>query len=108
MVRVFTFIASSIFEREPPLYLDDVEYAELQQLLMEYPEAGSLVPGPGGVRKIRWGRLGMGKRGGVRRIYFVRCDPNEIWMLTIYAKARSGNIPAHILKALKERFENEP
>jgi hypothetical protein len=38
------------------------------------------------VRKIRWKRLGMGKRGGVRLIYFIRCDPNEIWMLNIYAR----------------------
>ena len=45
-------------------------------------------PGPGCVRKLRWKRPGMGKRGGLRLIYFVRFEPNEFWMLTIYAKAR--------------------
>ena len=105
---MFTFIESSIFERELPLYLDDDEYAELQRALMDNPEAGELVPGSGGVRKLRWKRSGMGKRGGVRLIYFVRYAPNEIWMLTIYAKSRRGNIPAHVLKALKEKLENEP
>jgi hypothetical protein len=51
---VFTFIESSIFERVLPVYLDDDEYAELQQYLMQNPEAGEVVPGSGGVRKVRW------------------------------------------------------
>jgi len=51
---VFTFIESSAFERVCPVYLDDDEYAELQQFLMQNPEAGRVVPGSGGVRKLRW------------------------------------------------------
>jgi len=47
----------------------------------------------------------MGKRGGLRVIYFARYQPNEFWMLTLYAKAKQDNIPAHILKQLKEAFE---
>jgi hypothetical protein len=65
---VFTFIESSIFERLLPVYLDDDEYVELQQYMMQNPEAGQLVRGSGGVRKLRWVRPGMGKRGGVRLI----------------------------------------
>jgi hypothetical protein len=61
---VFTFIESSIFERVLPVYLDDDEYAELQQYLIQNPEAGEVVPGSGGVRKVRWARPGVGKRGG--------------------------------------------
>jgi hypothetical protein len=68
---VFTFIESSVFERLVPIYLDDDEYAELQQYMMQNPEAGQLVRGSGGVRKLRWVRSGMGKRGGLRVIYFV-------------------------------------
>ena len=83
---MFTFIESSIFERALPVYLDDDEYSELQQFLMQNPEAGELVPGSGGVRKVRWARPGMGKRGGLRIIYFVRYQPNEFWMLTLCAK----------------------
>ena len=63
---MFTFIESSIFERNLPVYLDDDEYSEFQQFLMQNPEAGELVPGSGGVRKVRWARPGMGKRGAVR------------------------------------------
>ena len=59
----------------------------------------------GGVRKLRWKWKGMGKRGGLRVIYFVRYQPNEFWMLTLYAKAKQENVPAHILRQLKEAFE---
>ena len=48
----------------------------------------------------------MGKRGGLRVIYYVRYQPNEFWMLTLYAKAKQENVPAHILKQLKEVFEH--
>jgi hypothetical protein len=101
---VFTFIESAVFERVCALYLDDDEYAELQQFMMETPEAGNVVPGSGGVRKLRWKRKGMGKRGGLRVIYYVRYQPNEFWMLTLYAKAKQENVPAHILRQLKEAF----
>jgi len=106
-VNVFTFIESSIFARVLPLYLDDDEYSELQQYLIQNPETGEVVPGSGGVRKVRWARPGGGKRGGLRIIYFVRYRPNEFWMLTLYAKAKRENIPAHILKQLLEVFRNE-
>ena len=103
---VFTFIESSAFERLMPIYLDDDEYAELQQYMMQNPEAGQLVRGSGGVRKLRWLRPGMGKRGGLRVIYFVRYEPNEFWMLSLYAKAKQENVPGHILKQLLEAFRN--
>ena len=103
---MFTFIESSIFERVLPAYLDDDEYSDLQQFLMQSPEAGELVPGSGGVRKVRWSRPGTGKRGGLRIIYFIRYRPNEFWMLTLYAKTKRKNVPAHILKQLLEAFRN--
>jgi len=102
---VFTFVESAAFERVRAVYLDDDEYAELQQFMMEHPEAGDVVRESGGVRKLRWRRKGMGKRGGLRVIYFVNYQPNEFWMLTLYAKAKQENVPAHILRQLKEAFE---
>ena len=103
---MFIFIESSIFERVLPAYLDDDEYSELQQYLIQNPEAGEVVPGSGGLRKVRWARSGAGKRGGLRIIYFVRYRANEFWMLTLYAKAKRENIPAHILKQLLEAFRD--
>jgi hypothetical protein len=101
-----TFIESSAFARSRSVYLDDDEYAELQQFMMQNPEAGQLVPGSGGVRKLRWSRPGMGKRGGLRVIYFVAVELHEFWMLTIYAKAKRDDVPGHILKQLLEVFRN--
>lgn len=103
---MFTFIESSIFARILPAYLDDDEYSDLQQFLMQNPEAGDLVPGSGGVRKVRWRQHGTGKRGGLRIIYIVRYRPNEFWMLTLYAKTQRENVPAHLLKQLLEAFRN--
>lgn len=106
-LSVFTFIESFTFERVCPIYLHDGEYAELQQFMMHKPEAGQLIPRSGGVRKLRWSRPGMGKRGGLRIICFVQYEPNEFWMLTVYAKAKHDNVPAHILKQLLETFRHE-
>ncbi len=103
---MFTFIESAVFERMRAVYLDDDEYAELQQFMIGNPGAGRVVPGSRGVRKLRWKRKGMGKRGGVRVIYFVRYQPNEFWMLTLYAKAKQEDVPGHILKQLKEVFDH--
>ena len=104
---MFTFIESRIFQREVSNYLDDDEYATLQAFLVVNPEAGDVIPGSGGVRKLRWKRTGAGKHGGIRIIYYLRYRPNELWLLTLYAKAKHDTIPAHILKALKERFSDE-
>lgn len=56
------------------------------------------------MRKLRWRLGGIGKRGGLRVIYYVRYEPNQFWMLTLYAKAKTENVPAHILKQLQGDF----
>ena len=70
------------------------------------PEAGDVVPESGGLRKIRWGRAGRGKRGGVRVIYYNRLTQGEIWLLLIYGKSVQDDIPAHVLRRIKEELEN--
>lgn len=104
---MFTFIESTVFQRALPDLLDDEEYAGLQEYMMLHPEAGKVIPGSGGIRKLRWRRAGRGKRGGLRVIHFVRYHPNEFWMLTLYAKAAQDNIPAKILRELKESIGHE-
>jgi hypothetical protein len=104
---VFEFIESAPFEKFLAYYLDDDEYGELQQFMIRHPEAGRVVPGSGGVRKLRWRREGAGKRGGLRVIYYVRYRPNQFWMLTLYAKAKQENIPPRVLQQLKEAFEHD-
>jgi hypothetical protein len=73
-------------------YLTDDEYAALQWYLTLNPEIGDLVTGTGGARKVRWSVAGHGKRGGLRVIYFYRPKPSEIWMLTVYSKARKKDL----------------
>lgn len=60
---VFSFIESKLFTRLVQEYLTDDEYQELQVFLIEQPEAGSVIPGAGGLRKLRWRAPGRGKRG---------------------------------------------
>jgi len=100
-----SFIETRLFSRLVAEYLSDEEYAKLQQLLIETPDAGDLIPGSGGIRKLRWKGFGRGKRGGVRVIYFARSRQGEIWMLTLYAKNVSENIPAHVLKKIKDEID---
>ena len=104
---MFEFIETPFFTRALERYLDDDEYGELQHHLNVYPEAGVVVPGSGGVRKIRWSVSGRGKRGGLRVIYFFRRARAEIWMLTLYGKNVRENIPAHVLRQMKETIDDE-
>jgi putative component of toxin-antitoxin plasmid stabilization module len=101
---MFTLIESPAFSKYWPDYWSEEERGVFAAWLAEHPEAGDVVPGSGGVRKIRWSRSGQGKRGGVRVIYYNQVSASLIWLLTIYAKSRQENIPANILKALKEEL----
>jgi mRNA-degrading endonuclease RelE of RelBE toxin-antitoxin system len=98
----FEFIESPIFSKYLADYLADDEYAALQEHLCEHPDAGDIVRGSGGVRKLRWARPGAGKSGGVRVCYYVRTKAGRILLLTIYAKSAQDSIPGPLLKAIKE------
>jgi hypothetical protein len=62
------FIETPIFTRAVDDLLDDEQYRSLQLALLLRPESGALIPGMGGLRKIRWSLKGKGKRGGCRII----------------------------------------
>ena len=102
---MLTFIETAIFTRLIDEYLSDDEYAALQRALVANPDAGDVIPGSGGVRKLRWGVAGRGKRGGIRVIYYLRSQQEQVWMLTVYAKNVAETIPAHILKKIKEEID---
>ncbi len=104
---MFEFIETPFFTRIVSEYLSDEEYAELQAYLNLYPKSGVIVPGSGGVRKLRWGSAGKGKRGGLRVIYYLRTSRDEIWMLTLYGKNVRENIAAHVLKQIRETIDHE-
>lgn len=60
--------------------------------LAAHPKAGDLMQGTGGVRKLRWGRGGRGKSGGVRVIYYVHSDAMPLYLLTLFAKNERANL----------------
>jgi mRNA-degrading endonuclease RelE of RelBE toxin-antitoxin system len=103
---VFSFIETRLFTRLVQEYLDDDEYRELQKVLMDNPETGNIIPGSGGLRKVRWRAPGRGKRGGYRVIYYARLKQGVILMLTMYAKNVAENIPAHVLRQIRKEVED--
>ena len=102
---MFSFIETKLFTRLVTEFLADEEYSRLQEVLIRDPEAGDLISGSGGVRKVRWGVKGRGKRGGIRVIYYARTRQGQIWMLTLYAKNVAETIPAHVLRQIKEEID---
>lgn len=101
---MFVFIETRLFSRLVREYLSDDEYRCLQVELLRNPDAGAVIRGSGGLRKIRWAEKGRGKSGGFRVIYFVRRPQAVIWMLTIYPKNVTDSIPVHILKKIREEL----
>ncbi len=104
---MFSFIETKLFTKLVQKYLSDDEYWELQSLLMKQPQAGKVIPGTGGVRKLRWRMPGKGKRGGYRILYYVKIEQGIIWMLTLYPKNVKENLPAHVLRDICKEIENE-
>lgn len=102
---MLTFIELAPFSAVRDKYLDDQEFATLQQYLAEHPDAGDVISRSGGCRKLRWAASGRGKRGGMRVIYFLRLGSGQIVLVTMYAKNVRENIDANLLKRLKEGFE---
>ena len=80
------FIETSEFTKQLPAHLDDQSYAALQTFLSARPDAGDIIRGSGGIRKIRWGPKGRGRRGGSRIIYYWLVAEDEIYLLTMYRK----------------------
>ena len=99
-------IETPLFSRQVDDYWTEGDRCAFISWLSANPEAGDVIPGTGGIRKVRWFRPGSGKRGGVRVIYFNQLANGEIWLLLIYAKSARDNIPAHTLRAIREEIEN--
>jgi mRNA-degrading endonuclease RelE of RelBE toxin-antitoxin system len=101
------FIETSIFTRQVLDLLADEEYRELQKVLVNRPNAGSLIVGSGGLRKIRWAKQGRGKRGGVRVIYYWAVSSEQILMLFVYPKSERDDLTPTQIKVLKQIVEEE-
>lgn len=102
---MLTVVESPIFQKLWPLYWDEDERAEFASYIAANPDAGVVIRGSGGVRKLRWAREGTGKSGGVRIVYLTRNQAGEVYLLTLYAKARSENISLATLKEIRRALE---
>ena len=101
------FIETTTFTKLIGLYLTDEEYRGLQGFLLEHPDAGRIVRGSGGVRKLRWAIAGKGKSGGIRVIYYWKRVDDEIWLLTAYGKSERDTIASHILRQIGEEIKDD-
>lgn len=96
------FVETPLFTKLIKELLTDDEYRELQEVLLTRPEAGDLIPGSGGLRKIRWRVAGKGKRGGIRVIYYWYKLEDSFYMLIAYKKSATEDLTKNQLKVLRQ------
>lgn len=103
------FVELPPFQRYRTEYLDDEAFRSLQSVLMKNPEAGDVVQGTGGLRKVRFGdgTRQKGKRGGIRIIYYWWQGGTQFWLFTLYGKDEQSDLSADQRKALKRLHERE-
>ncbi|MBK5000143.1 type II toxin-antitoxin system RelE/ParE family toxin [Pseudomonas sp. S31] len=95
------FIETPLFTKQVRELLDDDTYRLLQIRLMVSPDAGDLIEGTGGLRKVRVASKGHGRRGGARVIYYHFTAKTQIALLFIYPKNEQPDLATDQRKALK-------
>jgi hypothetical protein len=103
------FVELPAFSRFRGAYLDDDAFAQLQRFLMTDPEAGDVIQGTGGPRKVRFAdkRRGKGKRGGLRIVYYWWSAGTQFWLYTVYDKDEAADLSAKEKQALKVMLKAE-
>ena len=104
----FVYLAS--FERAAKGLLNEAARNEIERVLTQNPEAGDVIAGTGGVRKIRFGQQWRGKRGGIRVIYYHRSTIGRVYLITVYAKNVRVNLTfaqRNMMKQLTTELDNE-
>lgn len=99
------FVETSVFSAQRDDWLSDDEFRALQSYLIEHPDAGDIIRGTGGIRKVRWAAKGKGKSGGVRVIYYWAKAPSHVYLLTLYGKSERADIDRATLKRIAGKLE---
>ena len=84
----------------------DEDLRALQNFLLDTPDAGDLIRGSGGLRKLRWAAQGHGKRGGARVIYYWHVPREHVYLIYGYVKSRSENLTPQQVKVLRELMKD--
>lgn len=100
-------VETSLFTKQVQKLLSDEAYRHLQTDLANRPDMGTIIPRSGGLRKVRWGYRGQGKRGGVRVIYYWAVSQERLLMLMMYPKNVQDNLSPAQLKMLRQLVEDE-
>lgn len=100
-------VETPIFTRQIQDAMSDDSYRELQTLLIARPDVGSVIPGGGGLRKLRWGATGRGKRGGTRIIYYWAVAQDVVLMLFVYPKNARAELTKRQVQTLRTLIEEE-
>ena len=100
-------VETPVFTRRIKAALSDDEYSELQQAMVINPEAGVVIPGGGGLRKLRWAVPGKGKSAGLRIIYYWYASNDRIYMLFVYKKSEQEDLTSKQLSILKEYVKGD-
>lgn len=103
---MWTVAETDVFMRYADALWTEDERLAFIVWLVQNPDAGDVIPGSGGCRKVRWSRPGQGKRGGVRVVYF-NARQEVIWLLIVYAKSSFDNLPADFLFQLRKAIEDD-
>lgn len=101
------FVETPVFTKRVKDLLQDEDYRTLQVALLLRPEQGPLIKGGGGLRKIRWAPKGLGKRGGIRVIYYWRPHEQVFYMLFAYGKTAQGDLTSDQLRVLARIVREE-
>jgi hypothetical protein len=103
------FVELPAFARLRAGYLDDDGFAALQSLLLANPQAGDVIEGAGGLRKLRFpdSRRGKGTRGGLRVIYYWWDGGAQFWLFTVYAKGEVEDLTVRQRAMLKVLIKAE-
>jgi len=100
---MLTFIELSGFSKRRAELLSDDSFKELQEAIIVTPQIGAVISGTGGFRKLRWARPGTGKSGGVRIIYYNRCEESgRIYLALLYSKNEADNLTYEQKATLKK------
>lgn len=100
-------VETAVFTRQVQDQLSDDEYRAFQVYLITRPDAGKVIPGSGGLRKVRWRFAGRGKRGGARVIYYWKLAAERIYLLFLYPKNVRADLTPREIRVLRKLITDE-